>query len=353
MPPKNKNSAVTQRHRVSRARVDAARKRVSRSHPRRHRLRRSLKAGYRNIRDIEIGLVRPPRPERFRPADSESLRTAVIDMTENRVEALEAYGALRTWDTQDVISFDRAFCGYPFDGDQGADADDDITGWDTSAAQSMNSMFNGCTTFNQPLDFNTVAVVDMRGMFSGCTAFNQRIFFNTASVRNMEGMFSGCAAFNQPLGFNTRALVGMRGMFQGCTAFNQPLHQWIHQPEFYTGNIQYMFQGCASFQSAVFTMTLNEYWASGLRETPLGQSEVMTKKLARWISNYRRANQLDDDAALVEEGRAIRDLSREAACAARMRAAPDNGYRANRDDYMYAPRVEQRANGREVRQRLR
>jgi hypothetical protein len=79
----------------------------------------------------------------------------------------------------------------------------------------------------------------------------------------------------------------------------------------------------------------------------------MTKKLARWISNYRRANQLDDDAALVEEGRAIRDLSREAACAARMHAAPDNGYRANRDDYMYAPRVEQRANGREVRQRLR
>jgi len=50
-------------------------------------------------------------------------------------------------------------------------------------------MFHDCTSFNQPLQFNTNNVKNMHSMFSSCTSFNQPLNFDTSNVTNMSCMF--------------------------------------------------------------------------------------------------------------------------------------------------------------------
>jgi len=119
--------------------------------------------------------------------------------------------------------------------------------FDTAAVQYMNSMFSGCTAFNQPLSFNTAAVVSMFEMFGSCSAFNQPLSFNTSAVTNMGDMFTFCSSFNQPLSFNTAAVTEMSYMFNEATVFNQPL-------SFNTAAVQYMngmFYGATAFNQNI------------------------------------------------------------------------------------------------------
>ena len=303
---------------------------------------------------------------------------------EERSAALARYGPLRTWNTQHVQDFDHTFFifldPYRFPGGQRAGEDDDITGWDTSAAITMNGMFMRCTKFNQPLRFNTHAVTSMSRMFDGCTSFNQPLTFNTGAcqrfelmfrgctsfnqpltfntgaVTSMSMMFYGCTAFNQPLDFDTHAVTSMSMMFEGCTAFNQPLHRWRNRPSENLQNLKTMgmFEGCVSFQGPVFQMSVTEYGRSGLNHTPLGQSAVMQKALedARHVTNP------------VTQGRIITQASREAAralgapvhdaeMAARVQARADYSYRPKpkREDYYVDRPPDDDDDGRSVRQR--
>lgn len=285
-------------------------------------------------------------------------------MTANRSLALARYGPLREWNTERVQNFDRALAGYMFRS-QGAGEDDDITGWNTSAATVMSDMFDGCGSFNQPLRFDTHNVRWMDAMFRGCTAFNQPLMFDTRAVINMQTMFAFCARFNQPVHFDTRAVtsmwamftyctafnqplafdthnVDMNAMFANCTAFNQPLHKWHHQPslEGRLSQIVGMFENCRSFKSPVFAMSVFEYDASRLRTTPLGQSAVMEEAL-------RRAERVNDPAEqgriiLLASLRAARVLGapvQNTALAALRRDADAYEYRPERDDdAVYLPR---------------
>ena len=91
---------------------------------------------------------------------------------------------------------------------------------DTSKVTNMSDMFDGCTTFNQPLpvSFSTAAVTTMAYMFYNCAAFNQSVAnFNTAKVTSMEGLFSGCSAFKQSLAtFNMAAVTTISNMLKNC-----------------------------------------------------------------------------------------------------------------------------------------
>ena len=55
----------------------------------------------------------------------------------------------------------------------------------------MSCMFNGASSFNQPLNaWNTSKVTDMGGMFYGASSFNQPLNeWDTSEVTNMWGMF--------------------------------------------------------------------------------------------------------------------------------------------------------------------
>ncbi len=72
-----------------------------------------------------------------------------------------------------------------------------ISSWDTSNVTNMSSMFQGCTTFNQPLSWDVRNVIDMSGTFQGCESFNQPLSWTTTNVTNMSSMFQGCSSFNQ------------------------------------------------------------------------------------------------------------------------------------------------------------
>nr|WP_321320741.1 DarT ssDNA thymidine ADP-ribosyltransferase family protein [uncultured Campylobacter sp.] len=119
--------------------------------------------------------------------------------------------------------------------------------WDVSNVTDMSGMFEGCNSFNQPLDsWNVSNVTNMSGMFSGCENFNQPLnSWNVSNVTDMSSMFSGCGNFNQPLNsWNVSNVTNMRGMFWSCKKFNQPLNSWDVSN---VTDMSSMFSGCGNF----------------------------------------------------------------------------------------------------------
>ena len=57
---------------------------------------------------------------------------------------------------------------------------------------TMNYMFSGCRSLNQPLEINISTVTNMCHMSSGCVDFNQPPEINTSEVTDISFMFYGC-----------------------------------------------------------------------------------------------------------------------------------------------------------------
>ena len=125
-----------------------------------------------------------------------------------------------------------------------------LNSWDVSKVNNMNAMFSGCTSFNQPLNSWDVSKVNsMSSMFSGCTSFNQPLNnWDVSKVTYMQGMFFGCTSFNQPLNSWDVSKVYMSSMFYGCTSFNQPLNSWDVSK---VTDMSDMFHGCTSFNQSL------------------------------------------------------------------------------------------------------
>jgi len=67
----------------------------------------------------------------------------------------------------------------------------DISGWDVSAAESMNGMFTRASSFNQDIrDWDTSKVKDMESMFSDADSFDQDISdWDVSKVTSFKNMF--------------------------------------------------------------------------------------------------------------------------------------------------------------------
>ncbi len=101
--------------------------------------------------------------------------------------------------------------------------------WDLANVTSMASMFEDATIFNQDISqWNTVNVIDMSQLFDGALAFDQPIgAWNTANVEDMGQLFDGATSFNQDLNlWNTSGVRFMNSMFSGASVFNQPVDNW-------------------------------------------------------------------------------------------------------------------------------
>ena len=147
---------------------------------------------------------------------------------------------LNSWDVSKVTYMSNMFSGC-------TSFNQPLNSWDVSKVTYMSNMFSGCTSFNQPLNsWDVSKVTYMSGMFSGCASFNQPLNnWDVSQVTCMSGMFSGCASFNQPLNnWNVSKVTDMNAMFSGCTSFNKSLNSWdVSQ----VTNMRAMFDGCASF----------------------------------------------------------------------------------------------------------
>ena len=101
--------------------------------------------------------------------------------------------------------------------------------WDVSNVTDINSMFQSCTNFNQPLNnWDVSNVTTMTRTFSDCVNFNQPLNnWNVSNVTNMYLLFYSCTNFNQPLNnWNVSNVTNMAILFSRCYNFNQPLNNW-------------------------------------------------------------------------------------------------------------------------------
>jgi surface protein len=119
-----------------------------------------------------------------------------------------------------------------------------------SGVTIMNSMFQGATSFNNPVNHWDVSnVTTMRTVFFGATSFNQSLNnWNTASVTDMYKMFLGASMFNGTIGnWNVSKVLSMRGMF-AFTPFNQNISMWNTASN---TDMSYFFQNNTAFNQDI------------------------------------------------------------------------------------------------------
>ena len=121
-----------------------------------------------------------------------------------------------------------------------------IGNWDVSNVTNMHSLFEGHTTFNEPLNWDVSSVHIMFGMFGNCSSFNQDISnWDVSNVKDMTGMFYRCNSFNQDISnWDVSDVRHMTVMFDGCRVFNQNISRWN------VGRVKHMsamFRDCSLF----------------------------------------------------------------------------------------------------------
>jgi surface protein len=134
--------------------------------------------------------------------------------------------------------------------------------WDVSRVTIMNDLFTGASSFNQNIgSWNVSNVTSMWGMFRGPNSFNNGGSstinnWNVSKVTIMQSMFNGATAFNQPIGsWQPVSCSDFSFMFNSATAFNQPVETWV-LPTDRTFTMASMFSGATSFNQPLGLWTI-------------------------------------------------------------------------------------------------
>lgn len=135
--------------------------------------------------------------------------------------AIAFQGDISTWNMTAVLDTSFMFADSNFNGD--------ISAWQTTLNQNMDSMFLNNTSFDIDIGGWTVSnVVSFSGTFSGATAFNKDLSaWQLDSAQNLNGTFFGATSYNQPM--NSWSVVGVTtiaAILRGATSYNQPLDMW-------------------------------------------------------------------------------------------------------------------------------
>ena len=128
-----------------------------------------------------------------------------------------------------------------------------LNDWNVSSATRMSNMFLGATSFNQPLnDWNVSSATRMSSMFRNATSFNGNISsWDVSSVRSMDHMFSRAASFNGNISsWDVSSVRSMSNMFFSATSFDQPLSGWNVSS---VTDMSAMFNGATSFNQNLGT----------------------------------------------------------------------------------------------------
>ena len=96
----------------------------------------------------------------------------------------------------------------------------------TVSANNMWGMMRS-SSLNSSITLNTDNVINMQTMFEGASVFNSPLnFSNTSNVRRIGWMFKNAYKFNQPLNFNTSSLLDIKQAFFNAKDFNQNINNW-------------------------------------------------------------------------------------------------------------------------------
>ena len=174
---------------------------------------------------------------------------------------------------------------------------------DLSAVTDMSYAFNGCKTFNQPLNnWDVSNVEDMSSLFSGCSAFNQTVNdWEVDKVIYMGYLFDDCKSFNQPLNnWNVKNANDMSSMFSGCNAFNQILNKWKVSN---VVNMRNMFSNCKTFNQDIGMWELKNCSELGLKNCGMNV-ENYSKSLESWAAQANIMTALKLDATGLQYNKA-------------------------------------------------
>ena len=171
----------------------------------------------------------------------------------------DQYGDVEEWDTSKLTNFYQAFYN-PFraGGMLGFDGvnlpnnfvdskgnqdlenigrfcgtfDADIGGWDTAAATTLESMFEGATQFNADIGrWDVSQVEDIRWIFKDASAFNANLAsWQVSEVIEVAGAFKSAIAFDQNLaGWDVRKFINYNEAFTTAMSFTQDLLPWVER----------------------------------------------------------------------------------------------------------------------------
>lgn len=132
-------------------------------------------------------------------------------------------GKVDGWDTSNVIYGYRAFL-------TAREFNQPLTSWRLPIFRELNHFFAGCQVFNQPVAQLAISssCTNMQSCFQTCHKFNQPIDnWIPSNVTNTSFMFNNALVFNQPLNsWDVGSVTTMFLMFEGAVSFNQPLNNW-------------------------------------------------------------------------------------------------------------------------------
>ena len=140
----------------------------------------------------------------------------------------------------------------------------DMTGFVTDNNTSISNMFSGCVKLQQvilPNTFTTAKVSGMDGVFNGCAALTAIDLrgFNFSAATTLKSMFQGCttlASLQLPTAINAVRATTMQSMFEGCQALTEiDLTGLAISGQLASTN--QMFNKCYNVQKIKFPIALN------------------------------------------------------------------------------------------------
>ena len=155
----------------------------------------------------------------FKPENNADLAQAVKEWCDNSTTATETYGDINTWDVSEITDMNWLFLG------KWKIYDLDISNWDTSSVQFMESMFRNMSnlqTLTLNPDFVTSSVKNMGSMFSGCTKLTTITGiseWDTSTVSNMSATFDNCVKLEtlDIQNWDISSVSNMAKIFNGVT----------------------------------------------------------------------------------------------------------------------------------------
>ena len=167
----------------------------------------------------------------------------LVEIIKSEVEKNGWECSLNHINTRKITNMSYMFSGHPLGYGLG-EFNGDISKWNVSTVENMDSMFSYNKSFNQPIGgWDVSKVINMRSMFYYAKSFNQPIGgWDVSKVINMNGMFYNAKSFNQPIGdWDISNIQDISWMFLHAKTFNQDLSKWkIH----YDCNTYRMFDEC-------------------------------------------------------------------------------------------------------------
>ena len=126
------------------------------------------------------------------------------------------------WDTSTITNLSSMFRG-------AGSATPDVSGWDVSNVTNFSSMFYNASSANPDVSgWNTSNVTRMDSMFRGAVSANPDVSnWNVSNVTNMSNMFRNASnAVPDVSGWNTGSVTRMDSMFYGTASANPDVSNW-------------------------------------------------------------------------------------------------------------------------------